>query len=372
MVAIKNINIMNKHKFFISVFAIIGLVTIEKHSFGQRLQDAIAANMNKESVAFKITSIVNNIYKTTEDTTVYDIFQKSSKIIVDGRNQQQVNVIQNNGNLVTTYFAGDSFEHLANIKSRETQKLEVDNSEGAKCYQLRSINLHPGENPYLSCFYSEKKLIQMAKLRKKDGSYYYKMRNTWGEFEKEIWFNLKTLFVDSIHYELGNASVTKVFSYYDPKNFDMKKADSLYSINERKIGNQIKVELVDSVQMNWLKSYGNSSLYLLDFWYIGCAPCLASFPDIQKIANQFDSTQLTIIALNPKDKQSDITNYKVIKNYTFPMVLDIHELNIFLNIRVFPTKILVNREGKIIQTYYGTNKDEFVELNNLIAQYNSD
>ena len=99
---------------------------------------------------------------------------------------------------------------------------------------------------------------------------------------------------------------------------------------------------------------------------------MASFPDIQKTANQFDSTQLTVIALNPKDRQSDITNYKAIKNYTFPMVLDIHELNIFLNIRVFPTKVLVNREGKIIQTYYGTNKDEFVELNNFIAQYNSD
>ncbi|PRY52784.1 peroxiredoxin [Arcticibacter pallidicorallinus] len=98
-------------------------------------------------------------------------------------------------------------------------------------------------------------------------------------------------------------------------------------------------------------NYKANKYTLLDFWYSNCAPCIAKFPDLAKIYEDFRLKGLEIIGIST-DKLSRKENWqKVIsdQNLQWPQLLDVNGVeSLKLGISVFPSNFLINNSGEIV------------------------
>ncbi|MGE8292373.1 MAG: TlpA family protein disulfide reductase, partial [Sphingobacterium sp.] len=110
--------------------------------------------------------------------------------------------------------------------------------------------------------------------------------------------------------------------------------------------------------------------YLIDFWGSWCGPCMADVPDLKKLRDSYPD-QLRVLGI-----ASD-------KNESWRKAIEQHELNwvqilndkgsnnfvLRLNITGFPTKILVDPNGKIVYRSTGGGETSFDKMNEIIKNW---
>lgn len=110
--------------------------------------------------------------------------------------------------------------------------------------------------------------------------------------------------------------------------------------------------------------------YLIDFWGSWCGPCMADVPDLKKLRDSYPD-QLRVLGI-----ASD-------KNESWRKAIEQHELNwvqilndkgsnnfvLRLNITGFPTKILVDPNGKIVYRSTGGGETSFDKMSEIIKNW---
>ncbi|GAA4345288.1 TlpA disulfide reductase family protein [Flaviaesturariibacter amylovorans] len=91
--------------------------------------------------------------------------------------------------------------------------------------------------------------------------------------------------------------------------------------------------------------------YLVDFWHSRCAPCLREFPNLKALHSRFRGKGFDIVSISV-DKQQDEGLYAAtVRKHALPwnQVWDRNGANADrYNIHAFPTYVLVDKSGKII------------------------
>jgi len=94
-------------------------------------------------------------------------------------------------------------------------------------------------------------------------------------------------------------------------------------------------------------------IVVLDFWATWCAPCMASFPGMQKALNKFaNDKDVVFLFINTSEKEENI-NKKVSKflkskNYSFYVLLDTeYKARDAYNARSIPNKLFLDKNGNI-------------------------
>lgn len=75
------------------------------------------------------------------------------------------------------------------------------------------------------------------------------------------------------------------------------------------------MEMTDMDGRSFILSDYRGQLLLLDFWYAGCKPCIAKFPDIKKMIQSYDDKPFATIGINIDDVQRVDQAKKVIADY---------------------------------------------------------
>jgi peroxiredoxin len=115
---------------------------------------------------------------------------------------------------------------------------------------------------------------------------------------------------------------------------------------------------------------------LLDFWPSWCKPCIAKFPDIKKLIQQYSEEKLTVVGINLDEPERVELAHKVIAEYQLPW-RQVVEGKGYSNpayqvygrlpehMMVFPVYIVIDEEGIV---RYATNDYQKVEriLNKLL------
>lgn len=114
--------------------------------------------------------------------------------------------------------------------------------------------------------------------------------------------------------------------------------------------------------------YNSNKLTLIDMWYSHCMPCIAQFEDLKAIRNEFHDKGFEIIGIST-DKSKYVEDWKLaISKYslTWPQFLDLNGIETSkYGIHIFPTSLLVNRQGKIVATGLSTVELKDFLKNNL-------
>lgn len=101
---------------------------------------------------------------------------------------------------------------------------------------------------------------------------------------------------------------------------------------------------------------------LLDFWGTWCVPCIRTMPEIQAIYDHFKGKDVAVIGVSVEtESKADPVGFMKRKGYTYPIVLDGRTITTPYKVAEFPTVYLIDKNGKIIHSEHGGNRENFKE-----------
>ncbi len=109
----------------------------------------------------------------------------------------------------------------------------------------------------------------------------------------------------------------------------------------------------------------NGKITVLDFWFIGCAPCWSKFPELQSLYDQHkDNQNVEIYAVNRpmrQDGRDELFTSIEEEGYSFPVGRGTQELMDTLGIYTYPTVMVINSEGMIVYKGSHSGAKETIE-----------
>lgn len=93
---------------------------------------------------------------------------------------------------------------------------------------------------------------------------------------------------------------------------------------------------------------------LLNFWATWCPSCVSEMPSLNKLYDELKSRGLEVIAVSTDGSASSVMDFRETHGLHFPVVMD-EDREVTREYHVFslPTTFLINREGIIVEKFFG-------------------
>ncbi len=95
-----------------------------------------------------------------------------------------------------------------------------------------------------------------------------------------------------------------------------------------------------------LSDYKGKTL-ILDFWYVGCKPCVKAYLDIKSLENELGKDKFVILGMNPISRKNKIKRYIKKGKYNDIAIICSDSIKNQYKIRAYPTIYIINKQGKI-------------------------
>ncbi|WEK37026.1 MAG: TlpA disulfide reductase family protein [Candidatus Pseudobacter hemicellulosilyticus] len=157
-------------------------------------------------------------------------------------------------------------------------------------------------------------------------------------------------------------------------------ADSLKAISKNTLRQEMKAQTGSDMAYDFvLKDLNGKTVSLadykgkvviLDFWATWCAPCKASFPDMQRSVNKYSKDKdVAFFFVHTFEKNEnpvkDAADFIKDKQYTFQVLMDLkdeatksNKVAAGFNIKGIPTKIIIDRQGLVRFRQVGFSKKD--------------
>ena len=99
----------------------------------------------------------------------------------------------------------------------------------------------------------------------------------------------------------------------------------------------------DSVHLSDYKG----KIVVLDFWYVGCKPCVKAYNDIKAIENELGKNNFVILGMNPITRKNKIIRYIKKGKYADKTIICSKSIKNQYRIKAYPTIYVINKQGKI-------------------------
>ena len=136
-----------------------------------------------------------------------------------------------------------------------------------------------------------------------------------------------------------NSRKTDNLKVIETKNQDFKTIDfSKYTLNTTD-GKQTKLSLE------------KGKIYILDFWYLECKPCVKDHHAIAKYIKNEKNNNIEIIGMSIDRSKNKWTTYLKLNHYNWPNYNQFgYDTSLYkdLEIQLFPTYLVVNSNGDIL------------------------
>lgn len=107
---------------------------------------------------------------------------------------------------------------------------------------------------------------------------------------------------------------------------------------------------------------------LIDFWGTWCGPCIAEMPKVKEYQEKYKA-KLTVLGVNQGDSKEKMGQFITPKGYTWTHLMNGKEEDDFVlkfNVAGFPTKFIIDPEGKILNRFVGDSEESFAVLDSLL------
>jgi thiol-disulfide isomerase/thioredoxin len=102
---------------------------------------------------------------------------------------------------------------------------------------------------------------------------------------------------------------------------------------------------------------------LLDFWSMGCGPCLAAIPRIQGLATRYADKPVAVIGVSQdKDYKAELTKFLERKKITIRQYMDDGSVSEKYSVNAIPCMVLIDKKVNVPEVKVGLDKGEDEEL----------
>ncbi|RAP28330.1 hypothetical protein DID76_04610 [Candidatus Marinamargulisbacteria bacterium SCGC AG-414-C22] len=132
---------------------------------------------------------------------------------------------------------------------------------------------------------------------------------------------------------------------------DTKKSTTTNLLYESDFKN-IKFKTIAGKKLTF-KSYKDKVL-LINFWATWCGPCLIEIPELMKLQEDFADKPFSVIGISMDNTESEVLIFNESMTFNYPVIMYESEMAlVFPESRFIPFSIIVNKEGKVVDTILG-------------------
>jgi thiol-disulfide isomerase/thioredoxin len=103
-------------------------------------------------------------------------------------------------------------------------------------------------------------------------------------------------------------------------------------------------------------SLGSNSeyIYVVNFWFIGCAPCRKEIPQLNELVASYSRRQkIKFIAISVSDNEDALRLFKKRVRFDFQFVAEGRDIAHRMGVDLFPTNLIIDQRGKIVFRHNG-------------------
>lgn len=104
---------------------------------------------------------------------------------------------------------------------------------------------------------------------------------------------------------------------------------------------------------------------VLNFWFIGCAPCRIEIPGLNEMVGHYDQEQVVFIAFALDDKES-LSQFLTESPFKYQIIPGAFEQADAFHVQGYPTHIILDKKGNIRSTLTGGSADRHKQIQPLI------
>lgn len=108
------------------------------------------------------------------------------------------------------------------------------------------------------------------------------------------------------------------------------------------------------------------SLIYLDFWYIGCGPCMRALPHLAHMQEEFGPAGFQVLGVNPYQDSATVQRYLDRRELDIQQLI-LDSLPEAYPVRAYPTWFLVGRDGTVLARDMGYGDDTAAFLDSLVS-----
>ena len=107
-------------------------------------------------------------------------------------------------------------------------------------------------------------------------------------------------------------------------------------------------------------------LVYVDFWYIGCGPCMRALPHLAHMEEEFGPAGFHVLGVNHHQDAKTVKRYLDRRELDVPQAI-LDSLPQGYPVVAYPTWFLVGRDGSIIERNMGYGEDTAAFLDSLVS-----
>jgi peroxiredoxin/tetratricopeptide (TPR) repeat protein len=104
---------------------------------------------------------------------------------------------------------------------------------------------------------------------------------------------------------------------------------------------------------------------ILNFWFVGCAPCKVEMPGLNKLTEEFAGQDIVFIGF-ALDKADLLREFLKVNSFKYQIVAESASITEQFGVSVFPTHIMINKNGEVEYFLTGGSANRDEELRALI------
>ncbi len=145
---------------------------------------------------------------------------------------------------------------------------------------------------------------------------------------------------------------------------EMAKRKAKENIASGKTAPEFRLKNIDNEEMTLASFHGK--YVLLDFWGTWCGWCIKGMPEMKKYYDKYKS-KMEIVGINCGDTEEKWRNGVTELELPWTNLYNGSEKEIIINYAIsgYPTKILIDSEGKIVDVFVGETKALYKKLDEL-------
>lgn len=93
-------------------------------------------------------------------------------------------------------------------------------------------------------------------------------------------------------------------------------------------------------------------IVVLNMWFIGCGPCRKEIPRLNEVVREFRNRDVVFLAPTP-DKEEELKSFLKSTPFEYNIVPNADNLLDLFNIAIFPTHIVIDRDGQVVAMMTG-------------------